>query len=145
MTPSVAPKRGSREVSGVLRLADIALLVRDHDEALDFYVGILGFEIVEDVALDTKRWVRIKAGAAGLVLRRATTDEQRARIGNQTGGSVLLFVETDNFLETHARLVSRGVTFVEGPRTEAYGLVGVFVDLYGNRIDLIEPRGDRAR
>ncbi|NVB83895.1 MAG: VOC family protein [Kofleriaceae bacterium] len=129
----------------MLRLADTALLVRDHDEALDFYVGILGFEVVEDSSLETKRWVRIKAGAAGLVLRLATSDEQRARVGNQTGGSVLLFVETDNFLETHAQLVARGVKFVEAPRTEAFGLVAVFTDLYGNRIDLIEPRGDRAR
>lgn len=129
----------------MLRLADTALIVRDHDEALDFYVGILGFEVVEDVSFETKRWVRIKAGSAGLVLRLATTDEQRTRIGNQTGGSVLFFVETDNFLETHAKLVARGVKFVEEPRTEAYGLVAVFTDLYGNRIDLIEPRGGRAR
>ncbi len=129
----------------MLRLADTALLVRDHDEALAFYAGILGFEVVEDAMIGTKRWVRIKAGSSGLVLRRATTDDQLARVGNQTGGSVLLFVETDSFADTHARLVAHGVTFVEGPRTEAYGTVGVFLDLYGNRIDLIEPSPARTR
>ena len=125
----------------MLRFADTALIVRDHDEALAFYVGILGFTVVEDRVLATgKRWVRIKLGAAGLVLRRATTDEQRAHVGNQTGGSVLLFLETDDLASEHARLVAAGVTFTEPPRRDDYGAAAVFVDLYGNRIDLIEPR-----
>ncbi len=122
----------------MIRLADTALLVRDHDEALAFYVGILGFEVVEDTQLAAKRWVRIRAGSAGLVLRRATTDAQRARVGDQTGGSVLLFLHTDAFDATYARLVAHGVQFTEPRHDEAYGRVAVFLDLYGNRIDLIQ-------
>ncbi len=125
----------------MIRLAETALLVRDHDEALAFYIGVLGFELVEDTQLATKRWVRIRAGGAGLVLRRATTDSQLALVGNQTGGSVLLFIETDDFAATHAHLVANGVQFVEAPRQEPYGTVAVCLDLYGNKIDLIEPRG----
>jgi predicted enzyme related to lactoylglutathione lyase len=126
---------------GSMRLAETALLVRDHDEALAFYVGVLGFELVEDTQLPGKRWVRIRAGGAGLVLRKATTDEQHARVGNQTGGSVLLFIEIDDFTATHARLVAQGVRFIEAPRHEPFGTVAVCLDLYGNKIDLIEPRG----
>ena len=131
-------------------IVHVALVVRDYDEAIRFYTETLHFTVVEDTYLPAqdKRWVVIAPpGSDGptLLLARASTTEQERVIGNQTGGSVLLFVETDNFLETRAQLVSRGVTFVEEPRTEAYGLVAVFVDLYGNRIDLIEPRGDRAR
>jgi predicted enzyme related to lactoylglutathione lyase len=125
----------------VIRLAETALLVRDHDEAIAFYVGVLGFELVEDTQLPGKRWVRIRAGGAGLVMRKATTPDQLARVGNQTGGSVLLFVETDDFAATHARLTAHGVTFVEAPRHEPYGTVAVCLDLYGNKIDLIQPRG----
>jgi predicted enzyme related to lactoylglutathione lyase len=124
----------------MIRLAETALLVRDHDEALAFYVGVLGFELVEDTDLGGKRWVRIRAGGAGLILRRATTDAQLARVGDQTGGSVLLFVETDRFDQTHARWVAGGVRFTEPPRDEPFGRVAVCLDLYGNRIDLIEPR-----
>ena len=129
----------------MLRLAETALLVRDHDEALAFYVGILGFELIEDTRLATKRWVRIRAGGAGLVLRLATTEAQLARVGNQTGGSVFLFIETDDFARTHAELTAHGVRFVEPPREEAYGRVAVCLDLYGNKLDLIEPRGATAR
>lgn len=125
----------------MIRLAETALLVRDHDEAIAFYVGVLGFELVEDTQLPGKRWVRIRAGGAGLVMRKATTPDQLARVGNQTGGSVLLFVETDDFAATHARLTAHGVTFVEAPRHEPYGTVAVCLDLYGNKIDLIQPRG----
>ena len=130
----------------MLKLADVALLVRDHDEAVAFYVGVLGFELVEDRVLATgKRWVRIRAGHAGLVLRRATTEQQLAHVGNQTGGSVLLFLETEDLVDEHARLVARGVHFTEPPRSDDYGRAAVFVDLYGNRIDLIEPAPTRAR
>jgi predicted enzyme related to lactoylglutathione lyase len=124
----------------MIRLAETALLVRDHDEAIAFYVGVLGFELVEDTQLPAKRWVRIRAGGAGLVLRRATSPEQLARVGNQTGGSVLLFIETEDFHGTHAHLVANGVRFIEPPRTEPYGTVAVCLDLYGNKIDLIAPR-----
>lgn len=124
----------------MLRLAESALLVRDYDEAIAFYVGILGFEIVEDTPLPTKRWVRLRAGGAGLILRRATTPEQLARVGDQTGGSVLLFLETDDLAALHARLAARGVRFTEPIRDDAYGRVAVCLDLYGNRLDLIEPR-----
>jgi predicted enzyme related to lactoylglutathione lyase len=127
----------------MIRLAETALLVRDHDEAIAFYVGVLGFELVEDTVLPGKRWVRIRAGGAGLVLRLATTDAQRARVGDQTGGSVLLFVETDDFDATHARYAAHGVRFTEPPRDEPFGRVAVFLDLYGNRIDLIQPRTPR--
>lgn len=128
----------------MLTLRETALLVRDHDEALAFYVGILGFELVEDTQLPSKRWVRIRAGGSGLVLRQATTDDQRSRVGNQTGGSVLLFLETDDFAATHAHLTAHGVRFVEPPRHETYGTVAVFLDLYGNRLDLIGPRATVA-
>ena len=124
----------------MLRLADTALLVRDHDEALAFYVGILRFRVAEDRVLPNgKRWVRIKLGAAGLVLRRASDDNQRAHVGNQTGGSVLLFLETDDIDAEVARLEAAGVRFTEPVRSDDYGRAAVFVDLYGNRIDLIEP------
>jgi catechol 2,3-dioxygenase-like lactoylglutathione lyase family enzyme len=124
----------------MLRLAESALLVRDYDEAIAFYVGILGFELVEDTPLPTKRWIRLRAGGAGLILRRATTPEQLARVGDQTGASVLLFLETDDLAALHARLAARGVRFTEPIRDDAYGRAAVCLDLYGNRLDLIEPR-----
>jgi catechol 2,3-dioxygenase-like lactoylglutathione lyase family enzyme len=127
----------------VLALRQVSLLVREYDEALAFYVGVLGFELVEDRDLDGgKRWVRVRAPGGGeLLLARAVTDEQRARVGDQSGGRVWLFLETDDFAREHARLRARGVRFLEEPRHERYGTVAVFVDLYGNKIDLIEPRG----
>lgn len=121
----------------MITLADAALVVTDQDEALRFYVGVLGFTVAEDRDVGGKRWVRIKAGRAGLVVRRASDEAQRARVGSQTGGSVLLFLETDDFAADHARLVAAGVTFVEAPRDESYGRIAVFVDPFGNRIDLI--------
>ena len=118
-----------------------ALLVREYDEAIAFYVDVLGFELVEDTDLGGgKRWVRVRAPGGGeLLLARAVTDDQRARVGDQTGGRVFLFVDTDDFAAEHARLLARGVRFVEQPRHESYGTVAVFVDLYGNKIDLIGP------
>jgi catechol 2,3-dioxygenase-like lactoylglutathione lyase family enzyme len=126
----------------MLTLRQIALLVRDYDEALAFYVDVLGFELVEDTELGGgKRWLRVRAPGGGeLLLARAVTDEQRSRVGNQTGGRVFLFIETDDFEREHARLAARGVRFLEQPRHESYGIVAVCVDLYGNKIDLIEPR-----
>jgi predicted enzyme related to lactoylglutathione lyase len=129
----------------VITLADIALVVPDQDQALRFYVDVLGFTVIEDREVDGKRWVRIKAGRAGLVLRRASSEEQRARIGNQTGGSVFLFLETDDFDGALARVRAANVKVVNGPRDEPYGRVIVFEDPFGNRLDLIAPSAARAR
>jgi catechol 2,3-dioxygenase-like lactoylglutathione lyase family enzyme len=125
-------------------LAAIALIVRDYDEALDFYVGKLGFDLVEDTRMsDTKRWVLVAplgAKEMRLLLAKADTPEQKTRLGNQTGGRVFLFLHTDDFQRDHEAYRARGVRFLEPPRHEAYGTVAVFVDLYGNKWDLIEPR-----
>lgn len=125
----------------MLTLRQLALVVDDYDAALAFYVGILGFLLVEDRALDDgKRWVHVRppGGGAELLIARAATDHQRTRVGDQTGGRVFLFLETDDFAAEHARLVARGVRFLEAPRHEAYGTVAVFVDPFGNKLDLIE-------
>ena len=126
------------------RLAAITFLCAEYDEAIRWFSEALGFDLVEDTALgDGKRWVRVAPpGGAGpaLLLARAATPEQRARIGNQAGGRVFLFLETDDCARDHAALTARGVAFREAPRREAYGTVAVFVDLYGNQWDLIEPR-----
>ena len=120
----------------------VTLVVRDYDEALRFYTDKLGFECVEDTDLGGgKRWVRVRpAGLTGaaLLLARAADEPQRASVGNQTGGRVAFFLETDDFRRDHAALVAKGVTFSGPPRQESYGVVAVFEDLYGNRFDLIE-------
>lgn len=124
------------------RLGAVSLLVRDYDEALAFYVGKLGFELSEDVDMGGgKRWVRVtpKGGQTSLLLARAATDGQRARVGDQAGGRVWLFLETDDFARDHAAFLAAGVVFREAPRHEPYGMVAVFEDLYGNAWDLIEP------
>jgi catechol 2,3-dioxygenase-like lactoylglutathione lyase family enzyme len=124
-------------------LAAIALVVRDYDEAIAFYVGRLGFELIEDTRLsDTKRWVLVAPPGSRetrLLLAKADSPEQKTRIGNQTGGRVFLFLHTDDFQRDYTLLRERGVRFLEEPRREAYGTVVVFVDLYGNKWDLIEP------
>lgn len=120
-----------------MQLADLALLVRDYDEAIAFYVGVLGFQLVEDTPLAGKRWVRLRAGVCGLVLARAVTAEQLARVGDQAGGRVFLFLRTEDFAGDLARLVAHGVRIVGEPRDEPYGRVVVFHDLYGNKLDLI--------
>ena len=123
-------------------IAGMALLVADYDDAIAFYVGALGFSLIEDTPLDDgKRWVRVgPSRGAALLLARADGPEQTARIGDQTGGRVFLFLETDDFARDHALFSARGVRFLETPRSEAYGTVAVFEDLYGNRWDLIEPK-----
>ena len=124
------------------RLGAVSLLVRDYDEALAFYVGKLGFELSEDVDMGGgRRWVRVtpKGGQTSLLLARAATDGQRARVGDQAGGRVWLFLETDDFARDHAAFLAAGVVFREAPRHEPYGMVAVFEDLYGNGWDLIEP------
>ncbi|MDP3493411.1 MAG: VOC family protein [Hyphomonadaceae bacterium] len=126
-----------------MRIAKLALVVRDYDEAIDWFTRCLGFELAEDI--DTgkgKRWVVVeppeKRGAA-LLLARAVGAEQEAAIGNQSGGRVFLFLETDDFDRDHARMVREGVRFREAPRSEAYGKVAVFEDICGNAWDLIGP------
>jgi catechol 2,3-dioxygenase-like lactoylglutathione lyase family enzyme len=127
------------------RITQIALVVADYDEALAWFVDKLGFVCLEDEAREGgKRWVRVAPAADAafsLLLARAATPEQATRVGNQAGGRVFLFLETDDFARDHAAFSGRGVRFVEEPRHESYGTVCVFEDLYGNRWDLIE-RGD---
>jgi catechol 2,3-dioxygenase-like lactoylglutathione lyase family enzyme len=128
----------------VSNLGLVTVVVREYDEAIDFYVGTLRFELIEDTRIDDeKRWVVVAprgANGTSLLLARAVNAEQEAHIGNQTGGRVFLFLNTDDFAGDHARMLESGVRFVEPPRREAYGTVAVFEDLYGNRWDLIEPR-----
>jgi predicted enzyme related to lactoylglutathione lyase len=125
-------------------ITQFALTVRDYDEALAFYVERLGFEKLEDTDLGGgKRWVRVRprgSTGAGILLARAVTDEQRASVGNQTGGRVFVFLETDDFWRDHDALVARGVVFVRPPSEEPYGTVAVFEDLYGNRFDIVGRR-----
>ena len=119
----------------------IALVVGDYDEALAFYVGKLGFELIEDTPLGPgKRWVLVApaGGETRLLLAKAATPDQATRIGDQTGGRVFLFLHTDDFRRDHARMRDLGVVFLEAPRTEPYGTVAVFEDLYGNRWDLLQ-------
>jgi catechol 2,3-dioxygenase-like lactoylglutathione lyase family enzyme len=127
------------------RVATVALVVADYDEAIAWYTEKLGFRLIEDAALGGgKRWVVVAPGSGGgarLLLAEASNDEQRSRIGNQAGGRVFLFLETDDFSRDRAAMLAAGVEFREKPRDEAYGTVAVFSDLYGNLWDLIEPRG----
>src|SRR5262249_12085944 len=121
-------------------IAHVVLVVRDYDEAIDYYTRVMGFELLEDTALGPgKRWVLVapRGGGASLLLAKAANDEQASRIGNQTGGRVFLFLHTDDFARDHRHLLAHGVRFVEAPRHESYGTVAVFEDLYGNRWDLI--------
>ena len=125
-------------------LAGISLVVNDYDEAIDFYTRKLSFTLLEDTRMsDTKRWVVIAPpGSTGctLLLAKAANDEQKAVVGNQTGGRVFLFLHTDNFDRDYNQMQEAGIEFIESPRQEAYGKVVVFADLYGNRWDLIEPK-----
>jgi catechol 2,3-dioxygenase-like lactoylglutathione lyase family enzyme len=117
------------------------LVVPDYDAGIAFYVETLGFDLVEDTALsETKRWVLIapKGAQTCLLLARAVADEQTAAIGNQTGGRVAFFLQTDDFKGDHARMLKAGVTFEEDPRDEPYGRVAVWRDPFGNRWDLVQ-------
>jgi catechol 2,3-dioxygenase-like lactoylglutathione lyase family enzyme len=124
-------------------IAHIALLVRDYDEAIQFYTGKLHFTLVEDTVLsETKRWVLVAPKGAGescLLLAKATNTELETRIGDQTGGRVFLFLYTDNFWTDYETMVKEGIEFVREPKVETYGTVAVFRDLYGNLWDLLEP------
>ncbi len=119
----------------------VALLVPDYQEAIDYFVGTLGFTLVEGTRLsEGRRWVLVSPGAGTpLLLAEANGERQRTAIGNQSGGRVFLFLTTDDFWRDHRDYLSRGVEFEEEPRQEAYGTVAVFTDMYGNRWDLIEP------
>ncbi len=127
-------------------IAAVALVVRDYDEAIAYYTGGLGFTLVEDTPLGGgKRWVLVRPpgeGGAALLLARAATPEQAARVGDQTGGRVFLFLRTDDCWRDYHALMSRGVRFTEEPRNEAYGTVAVFLDLYGNKWDLVQPSSE---
>jgi lactoylglutathione lyase len=120
----------------------VAFVVRDYDEALAYFINVLGFELIENTSLDReKRWVVVAPpGAQGtcLLLARAATPEQATRIGNQTGGRVFLFLHTDDFWRDYHAMKERGVNFQEVPREEPYGTVAVFEDIYGNRWDLLQ-------
>ena len=122
----------------------VSLVVRDYDEALDFFVGTLGFTLVEDsfVPSQAKRWVVVAppgSRESRLLLAQASTDEQLSRVGSQTGGRVFLFLYTDDFWRDYDSYRSRGVNFVREPKNESFGTVAVFKDLYGNLWDLVEP------
>jgi catechol 2,3-dioxygenase-like lactoylglutathione lyase family enzyme len=126
------------------RITQMALLVRDYDEAIRFFQRALGFTLLEDSPRENgKRWVRVgptgEEGAA-LLLARAATPEQERAVGNQSGGRVFMFLETDDFARDYARMRAEGVRFTKEPRHEAYGTVVVFLDLYGNKWDLIGRR-----
>ena len=125
-------------------IGQIAIVVRDYDEAIHFYVHQLGFTLVEDTTMpaQNKRWVVVAPpgdGSVRLLLARAAGDEQLSRVGNQTGGRVFLFLYTDDFWRDFNTYQARGVVFVREPQEEPYGTVAVFQDLYGNLWDLVQP------
>ncbi len=124
------------------QLGAVVLLVREYDEAIAFYTGALGFVLIEDTPLGpNKRWVRVAPSTATgtpLLLARAVTPTEQARVGDQTGGRVGFFLHTDDFKRDHRTMLAHGVVFEEAPRVEPYGTVAVFRDLYGNRWDLLE-------
>ena len=125
----------------------IALVVRDYDEAIQFYTEKLKFKLVEDTYQpeQDKRWVVVAppgAGGTTLLLARASNPEQENFIGNQTGGRVFLFLKTDSFWRDYQEMVDQGVKFIREPKTESYGIVAVFEDLYGNLWDLIQHSDD---
>lgn len=126
-------------------LIHVTLMVDDYDDAIEFYTKKLNFTIIEDTILtDSKRWVIISPpgnSGCGLLLAKATNEEQKSKIGNQTGGRVFLFLRTNDFNRDYAIMKSNGVTIVREPIIESYGTVAVFADLYGNLWDLIEQSG----
>jgi catechol 2,3-dioxygenase-like lactoylglutathione lyase family enzyme len=124
------------------RVSALALVVPDYDIAIAFYVGTLGFRLTEDIDQGAKRWVTVEppGGGVRLLLARAEGPAQAAAIGNQAGGRVFLFLQTDDFARDHAAMLAAGVSFEEPPRHEPYGTVAVWRDPFGNRWDLIGPR-----
>jgi catechol 2,3-dioxygenase-like lactoylglutathione lyase family enzyme len=125
----------------------VALVVREYDEAIDFFVGVLGFTLVEDSYIpdQDKRWVVVAPPGSPdsrLLLARAVGEEQSSRIGNQAGGRVFLFLYTNDFWRDYHACKAKGIVFVRGPKVERYGTVAVFEDLYGNLWDLLQPNAD---
>jgi catechol 2,3-dioxygenase-like lactoylglutathione lyase family enzyme len=128
-------------------IAHVSVLVRDYDEAISFFTRSLGFKLIEDTPSTDrqgrdKRWVLVappNSAGTNLVLAKASNEEEDARIGNQTGGRVLLFLHTDDFWRDYRTMTANGVKFLREPKTEPYGTVAVFEDLYGNRWDLLQP------
>jgi catechol 2,3-dioxygenase-like lactoylglutathione lyase family enzyme len=125
------------------RIACVTVLVRDYDEAIRYFTRALRFRVLEDHPVNGKRWVVVApegATGAGILLAKASTDEQERRVGTQTGGRVSFFLHTDDFRTAYEAMRDQGVEFLETPRDEPYGTVAVFADLYGNRWDLLELR-----
>jgi catechol 2,3-dioxygenase-like lactoylglutathione lyase family enzyme len=129
-------------------ISHVAVVVRDYDEAIAYYTQALGFAVLEDTPLGAgKRWVLVAPArdhGASLLLAKAATPHQQSRVGDQTGGRVFLFLHTDDFERDYERMRAHGVHFTEPPRDESYGTVAVFVDLYGNKWDLVEPHANTA-
>ncbi|WP_339629840.1 VOC family protein [uncultured Maribacter sp.] len=125
------------------RIAHISLVVKDYDEAIQFYIEKLNFQLLEDTRIDDhKRWVVVAPPGAKeccLLLAKAANDQQLKSVGNQTGGRVFLFLFTDDFQRDYIRMLEQGISFVRPPKEEPYGKVAVFEDLYGNMWDLLEP------
>ena len=128
------------------RIAHIAIVVNDYDEAIKFYTEKLLFDLVEDTQLsETKRWVLVRPKGSNeccLLLAKAANEEQRSRVGNQTGGRVFLFLHTDNFERDYQNLIDHQIEIVRQPQRKEYGTVAVFKDLYGNLWDLIQPASE---
>lgn len=123
----------------------VTLVVREYDEAIDFYVGILGFTLIEDTYIpeQDKRWIIVAPSGSSesrLLLARAVGEVQSSRVGNQTGGRVFLFLHTDDFWRDYHAYRAKGIVFVRGPEEKNYGTVAVFEDLYGNLWDLLQPK-----
>ena len=126
-----------------IRIGLFTIVVDDYDEAIEHYTKALGFDLDEDLDQGDKRWVVVRPPGAetGILLAKASDDQQRATIGNQTGGRVAFFLYTNDFVRQYARMQRADVTFLETPRHEPYGTVAVFQDRYGNKWDLLEPAG----
>jgi catechol 2,3-dioxygenase-like lactoylglutathione lyase family enzyme len=124
------------------QLGQISLLVKDYDEAINYYTQVLGFELLEDTQLsETKRWVRVSppGSSCHLLLAKAANEAQEKQIGMQAGGRVMFFLYTDDFYRDYENYISKGVEFIREPAKEEFGIVSVFKDLYGNLWDLIQP------
>ena len=131
-------------------IVHVALVVRDYDEAIEFYTNKLHFTLVEDTYQpeQNKRWVVVSppnSVGTTLLLAKAATAEQEAFVGNQSGGRVFLFLNTDNFWRDYNDMVAKGIKFIRAPKNEPYGIVAVFEDLYGNRWDLLQLNNDPPR
>ena len=127
-------------------IAQFALVVKDYDEAIDYYTKKLNFELIEDTKQsEEKRWVLVKpkgSSETAILLAKAVNEEQKSRVGNQTGGRVFLFLYTDNFWRDYNQMQEKGIKFIKEPKEESYGTVAVFEDLYGNLWDLLEPKNN---